>query len=164
MSRQPERTEAAKRTLIHARVELARVGKNPMAMYHMPSGWAVLCDAQFLRGYSLLLPDPVVPDLNCLGKKQRARFLVDMSLLGDALLEVTGAFRINYEILGNLEPALHAHVIPRFQTEPPGMRKGPVWHYDNNYRNAVKFNLERDRELMRQIAEALRRRIRGVPR
>ena len=30
----------------------------------MPSGWAVLGDTQILPGYSLLLPDLVVPDLN----------------------------------------------------------------------------------------------------
>ena len=41
-----------------------------------------------------------------------------MATIGDALLEVTGAFRINYEILGNLEPALHAHIIPRYLNEP----------------------------------------------
>ncbi len=86
-----------------------------MVICRVPSGWAVLGDTQFLRGYSLLLPDPVVPDLNTLSKIQRAEFLHDMTVLGDALLEVTGAARINYEILGNSEPALHAHVFHAMQ-------------------------------------------------
>ena len=89
-------------TLIHQRVAAARAGTNPTVICQMPSGWVVLCDVQFLRGYSILLPDPVVPDLNSLDREQRAQYLLDMVTIGDALLEVTGAFRINYEILGNL--------------------------------------------------------------
>jgi hypothetical protein len=60
----------------------------------------------------------------------RTTFLQDMNILGDALLEVTGAARINYEILGNREAALHAHVFPRFATEPEEKRCKPVWFYD----------------------------------
>jgi diadenosine tetraphosphate (Ap4A) HIT family hydrolase len=107
----------------------------------------------------LLLPDPVVPDLNALDKRKRAEYLLDMTILGDALLEVTGAVRINYEILGNLEPALHAHVIPRYKAEPEEMRTAPPMFYNEEYRNSVKLDRERDKELMEQIAEAVRRRL-----
>lgn len=58
----------------------------------------MLGDVQFLRGYSLLLPDPVVSDLNTLTGTQRDQFLQDMAMLGDVLLAVTGASRMNYEI------------------------------------------------------------------
>jgi len=52
------------------------------------------------------------PNLNALGGPASAwAFLSDMSRLGDALLKVTGATRINYAIFGNQEAALHAHVI-----------------------------------------------------
>ncbi len=49
-------------TLVHQRVEMARAGTNPTVICRVPSGWMVLADEQFLRGYSLLLPDPLVPD------------------------------------------------------------------------------------------------------
>lgn len=58
-------------SLVHQRVEAARAGTNPTVICRMPSGWAVLCDRQFLRGYSILLADPVAPDLNALDKQQR---------------------------------------------------------------------------------------------
>jgi diadenosine tetraphosphate (Ap4A) HIT family hydrolase len=96
----------------------------------MPSGWAVLGDPQILPGYCLLLSDPVVPDLNALGGESRRQFLEDMARLGDAVLAETAAERINYEILGNLEPALHAHVIPRYSWEVPERRRTPVWSHD----------------------------------
>jgi len=38
--------------------------------------------------------------------------------------------RINYEILGNSEPELHAHVFPRYATESPELRRLPAWFYD----------------------------------
>lgn len=140
-------------TLIHHRVEAARQGTNPTVICRVKSGWIVLGDVQFLPGYSLLLPDPVVTDLNKLTMIQRLNFLQDMTILGDALLAVTGASRINYEILGNSEAALHAHVFPRYATEPEENRQKPVWFYDWN--SAVAFNLERDQLLMQEIAEAI---------
>jgi len=96
----------------------------------MKSGWAVLGDPQITRGYCLLLPDPVVPDLNALRGDKRRQFLEDMARLGDAVLQVTGAERINYEILGNVEAALHAHIIPRHTDEALEQRKQPVWLHD----------------------------------
>jgi diadenosine tetraphosphate (Ap4A) HIT family hydrolase len=145
-------------TLIHRRVAAAQEGTNPTVICRMPSGWAVLGDAQFLRGYSILLSDPVVPNVNALDKALRQQFLFDMSVIGDALLEVTGAHLINYEILGNTDAALHAHVFPRYRDEPEERRLGPVWLYDREYRNSRPFDLARDRVLIEQLAAAIQRR------
>ena len=117
-------------TAIHRQVEAARNGELPRVIAKMKSGWAVLGDPQITHGYCLLLPGPVVPDLNRLNGDARRQFLDDMVTLGDALLAETGAERINYEILGNVEPALHAHVIPRHSSEDPDLRKTPVWQHD----------------------------------
>lgn len=117
-------------TAIHRQVEAARKGELPRVIARMKSGWAVLGETQITHGYSLLLPDPVVPDLNALTGEARRQFLDDMATLGDALLAETGAERINYEILGNVEPALHAHVIPRHASEAAQLRKQPVWLHD----------------------------------
>ncbi len=146
-------------TILHERVEAARAGTNLTVICRVPSGWAVLGDSQFLRGYSLLLPDPVVPDLNSLDAPERARYLLDMTIIGDALLEVTGAYRINYEILGNTAPALHAHIFPRYLTEPEERRKTPVWLYDNDLFQSVKFDVRRDKDLQVKLAEAILRRL-----
>lgn len=127
-------------TLIHQRVELAREGKNPTVLARLESGWAVIGDVQILNGYCLLLPDPVVPTLNDLSLREREIFLRDMTILGDAILAATGAARINYEILGNSEKALHAHVVPRYEAEPDQFRTGPVWFYD--FSKAPRLNLE----------------------
>jgi diadenosine tetraphosphate (Ap4A) HIT family hydrolase len=117
-------------TAIHSQVIAAREGRDPKVIARLFSGWAVFGERQFVRGYALLLPDPVVPNLNALGARERIAFLSDMSRLGDALLKVTGALRINYAIFGNQEPALHAHVIPRYLDEPEALRAQQPWAYD----------------------------------
>lgn len=142
-------------TLIHQRVAEANAGTNPKVIARMASGWAVLGDAQFLKGYCLLLPDPVVAHLNDFTGKTRTQFLDDMAALGDAVLAVTGAVRINYEMLGNLEPALHAHVFPRYDDEPEELKTKPVWLYPQSAWEETAFDLERDRAVMEAIQESL---------
>jgi diadenosine tetraphosphate (Ap4A) HIT family hydrolase len=76
-----------------------------------------------------------------------------MAALGDALLEVTGARRINYEILGNSEPALHAHLFPRYDSEPSEFRIGPVWRYD--WSKAPTFERHAYAPFIAAVTEAL---------
>lgn len=142
-------------TAIHKLVEAARAG-DASVIARMPSGWAVMGQRQVLRGYCLLLPDPVVPDLNALASGDRDRFLCDLGRLGEAVLRVTRATRINYAIFGNLEPALHAHVHPRFGDEPIELRTQNPWGYDwsrapsfdpavhGELRDAIRAQLLRD--------------------
>ncbi len=148
-------------TLIHERVRQCRAGTNPKTICRVSSGWVVLGDVQFVRGYSLLLPDPVVPDLNAMTMDARQRFLSEASVVGDALLAVTDAVRINYEMLGNLEPALHLHMFPRYDDEPESLRTKPVWFYD--WEAAPPFDAARDAELMAAIREFVTSELRDLP-
>lgn len=141
--------------LISSRISAAHRGDNPHVIARLPSGWAVLGETQPLRGYCLLLADPVVPHLNALSGDGRRAFLGDMARLGDAVLAATGSVRINYEILGNLVPELHAHVIPRYADEPEALRtKPPMSAYD--WAGAPASDpLGADRELLLTIRAAL---------
>ena len=125
-------------TAIHRIVEACRAGAEPALVARMVSGWVVMGQRQVLSGYCLLLPDPVVPHLNALAPAARDRFMADLGRLGEAVQAATGALRINYAIFGNLEPALHAHVHPRYADEPEGMRTQNPWAYD--WSSAHAFN------------------------
>lgn len=142
-------------TAIDDQVDAARRGALPRVVARMPSGWAVLGDPQILPGYCLLLPDPVVPHLNALSGPGRLLFLEDMARLGDAVLEVTSAERINYEILGNVEPALHAHILPRYTWEGPATRRTAVWLHD--WSAAPAFEPSAHAGVSRAIASVLER-------
>lgn len=140
--------------LITERVALARNGANDKVICRMASGWAVMGDVQFLPGYCLLLPDPVVASLNDLGAEARATYLLDMARLGDAVLAATGALRMNYEILGNSEPELHCHIFPRYASEPEDKRRMPVWFYD--WKTAPPYAEEQHGELRNTITQLLK--------
>jgi diadenosine tetraphosphate (Ap4A) HIT family hydrolase len=142
-------------TTIHAMVERCRAADYPAAVTRLRSGWVVMGERQVLTGYCLLLPDPVVPHLNALVSEQRAQFLSDMALLGDALLRVTTALRINFAIFGNVDPALHAHVFPRHATEPDTTRTAQPWALDWNA--APSYSEALHGELKRRIGADLQR-------
>ena len=115
---------------IHTLVDRCRGGQLPAAIAKLPSGWVVMGERQVLPGYCLLLPDPVVPHLNALATDARTQFLFDMALVGDVLLAITAAARINYAIYGNVDPALHAHIFPRDSAEPESTRTAQPWALD----------------------------------
>jgi diadenosine tetraphosphate (Ap4A) HIT family hydrolase len=141
------------------RVGAARRGENPTVLRRMPSGYAVIGDTQFLPGYCVLLADPEVGHLSDLDRDARARFLMDMSLVGEAIERACsddGLMRVNYEILGNSLPIVHAHVFPRYRWEDPERLAGPVWLYPREEFYGDEHALaERHAPLRQAIGEAL---------
>jgi diadenosine tetraphosphate (Ap4A) HIT family hydrolase len=120
------------------RVRSALRGENPMVMARMRSGFAVIGDTQQLPGYSLLLTgDPSANHLTDLTRPARAAFLLDLSLIGEAVTAACatdGLRRVNYEVLGNSMDFLHGHVHARYDWEPPDRIGGPVWRYPKELR------------------------------
>ena len=140
-------------TVIHGMVERCRAADYPASVARMRSGWVVMGEQQVLTGYCLLLPDPVVPHLNALASGLRAQFLSDMAAVGDALLAITAALRVNYAIFGNVDPALHAHIFPRHSTEPEATRTAQPWALDWNA--APRYSDALHGELKRRLAARL---------
>lgn len=145
------------------RIGSALRGENPMVMARMRSGFAVIGDTQHLPGYSLLLcKDPGVDHLTDLDRARRAQFLADMALIGEAIVGVCaerGLRRVNYEVLGNSESWLHAHVHPRYEWEPAERRGWPVWCYPPAEREdpAHAYDERRHGELRAALARELER-------
>jgi len=144
-------------TAIHREVEQARNGVHPRVVCRTGSGWVVLAPSQVLLGYCLLLPDPVVHSLNDLPEHGRARFLLDMAHVGDAVTRVCKPLRLNYAMLGNQEQALHAHIIPRYAHEPEHLRGASIWSYHPAQWNdpAHAFDKARHAELIAKLREDL---------
>jgi diadenosine tetraphosphate (Ap4A) HIT family hydrolase len=140
---------------IFDRLELARQNRHPQAIARLPSGWVMLGDVQPLKGYCILFADPIVESFNHLEEPKRAQYGIDIARVGDALLKVTGAYRINYETWGNLDPALHTHIVPRFQSEPQNLRVLPPRQaYD--WGGARPFNAEMDGALVLELRDFLK--------
>lgn len=140
-------------TAIHRMVDLCRKARYPAMVAQISSGWVIMGERQVFAGYCLLLPDPVVPHLNAMATARRDRFLSDMALVGDAVLACTSAMRINYAMFGNLEPALHAHIFPRYSQEPVATRTAQPWALD--WTLAPEYSEALHGDLKRRIAASL---------
>ncbi|MEM1184883.1 MAG: hypothetical protein AAGI53_07750 [Planctomycetota bacterium] len=147
------------------RIARIEAGNDPQFLARMPSGYAILANQQppEVRGGCMLLPTPDPhggpaggpSHLGDLSPKAQAQFLADFALLGEAVRIATGAQRLNYLILCNQVPWLHAHVVPRFANEDPKLRlKDPFEAYD--FGSAPKANAAGpEAEIHRSIAQEL---------
>lgn len=111
---------------------MAERGEHPLLLAKMESGYAVLADTQFLPGYCILLASGTANHLTDLALPERLNFLRDMSLIGEVLMDAcsaSGLRRVNYEILGNTDGYLHAHIIPRYEDEPDEHKFMPAFTY-----------------------------------
>lgn len=139
------------------RLAAIRAGEHPAVIAELDTGFAVMGDSQFFRGYSLLLCKTPATELDELPKPTRLRFLEEMSQLAEAVRKATGAFKLNYESLGNLVHHLHWHVFPRRESDPDP--KAPVWGQmpkpGSDADTQSKFNPERDRGLLESIRAEL---------
>ena len=119
---------------------LTSAGPNVVAQ--LGSGLVVMGDTQHLPGYCILLSNvDGAEHLSDLALPDRVAFLTDMALVGEAVLRACQAAdpqfrRVNYEILGNTVPALHAHIHARYEWEPAEHVGGPVWRYPDDERRA----------------------------
>jgi diadenosine tetraphosphate (Ap4A) HIT family hydrolase len=151
------------------RLTAARAGEDPAVIAKLRSGYVALNETQFLPGYCLLIADADGAEhLTDLPRPARERFLADLGLLGEALMAACAAWdpaftRLDYEIVGNGERRLEAHVVARYAWEPVELRDGPVWrHPPSRWRDpacALGPAHERlveaiTRELGRALAEA----------
>lgn len=99
------------------RIESCKDGTNPTLITELKSGYVVIGDTQFLPGYCVLLYKDNIRSLNDLDINERTQFLTDMTLVGDAIKTIYKPYKINYEILGNSDEFVHAHIFPRYEWE-----------------------------------------------
>jgi diadenosine tetraphosphate (Ap4A) HIT family hydrolase len=107
------------------KIAQCRAGTHPGFIAEMETGYAILGDSQYFRGYSLLLSKTPATELDDLPPGERLKYLEEMALLAQAVRAVVQPYKLNYECLGNQVHHLHWHVFPR-QLEEPHFVK-PVW-------------------------------------
>jgi diadenosine tetraphosphate (Ap4A) HIT family hydrolase len=82
------------------------------------------CD-QFFPGYLLLFTKDHVTELFHLDPDVRTSLMNDVSAVAAALYNAFRPAKINYELLGNMVPHIHWHLVPRFADDPLWPR--PIW-------------------------------------
>jgi len=86
---------------------------------------AALFPDQGFRGRCLVTLREHHTELFQLTPAMRTAFLEDVSRVAEAISSALHPIKINYELLGNLVPHMHWHIIPRFLED--GVYPRPIW-------------------------------------
>jgi len=80
---------------------------------------------QFFPGYCLVFTREHVTELFHLPKEIRQGVMEEVNLVANTLYNAFQPDKINYELLGNMVPHMHWHLVPRFSADPLWPR--PIW-------------------------------------
>ena len=110
---------------ICAMIDRIKAGAFPDFIAELKSCYVILGDQQFYRGYCVLFAKLHATELYLM-PADAARLLFDeMRLVAEAIAAVVKPWKMNYECLGNSEPHVHWHLLPRYESDE--MRHGPIW-------------------------------------
>ena len=70
------------------------------------------------RGYCILVLKKHAVELDDLSIEERSALMEDIARVAHAIRQVCNPTKLNYEILGNVVPHIHVHIIPRYTTDP----------------------------------------------
>jgi diadenosine tetraphosphate (Ap4A) HIT family hydrolase len=76
-----------------------------------------LAKNQFVPGYCVMICRKHVIEPYELTADERSLFFDDLAVAGKGLQEMFKADKMNYNILGNVVPHLHIHILPRYFTD-----------------------------------------------
>jgi diadenosine tetraphosphate (Ap4A) HIT family hydrolase len=87
--------------------------------------FVVLNRDQYFPGYTLLFTKQHATELFHLDRAVRVGLMDEVSRVAEVLFAQFLPDKINYELLGNMVPHIHWHLVPRHATEPLWPR--PIW-------------------------------------
>ncbi|CAH2030239.1 HIT family protein [Trichlorobacter ammonificans] len=87
--------------------------------------YLVLNRDQFFPGYCLLFTREHVTELFHLERQVRQELMEEVCRVAAVLAPLFRADKINYELLGNMVPHIHWHLVPRRGDDPLWPR--PIW-------------------------------------
>ena len=114
------------------RISMIKNKTNRYFVKELKTGYVVVGDHQFFKGYTLFLCKEHKTELWQLDKEYKLMFLEEMSMVAEAVQNATGADKMNYEMLGNGDAHMHWHLFPRRENDLGNYGdngKGPVWWY-----------------------------------
>jgi diadenosine tetraphosphate (Ap4A) HIT family hydrolase len=110
---------------ICAMIDRIKAGSFPDFIAELKSCYVILGDQQFYRGYCVLFAKLHATELYLMPADDARLLFDEMRLVAEAIAAVVKPWKMNYECLGNSEPHVHWHLLPRYETDE--MRHGPIW-------------------------------------
>lgn len=146
-----------KKCLICKRISQIKNGTNPYFVTELETGFVVLGDYQFYKGYTLFLCKKHVNEIHQLKNDFKIKFLSEMSIVAEAVFNAFKPRKLNYELLGNRDPHLHWHIFPRYFDDPKPNE--PTWYLDKNLRcsEGTKPNKKELKMLKKKLLSELKK-------
>jgi diadenosine tetraphosphate (Ap4A) HIT family hydrolase len=105
-----------------------------------------LANNQYVRGYCVLMCHRHVIEPYELTAEERRMYFDDLARAGVGLQRAFQADKMNYNILGNVVPHLHTHILPRYFTDPapnrpidPGLKGHEVYLSAEEYAKRIRL-------------------------
>ncbi len=152
------RVSSANACLACERIDLIKEGKNPYFIHELETGYVVLGDYQFFKGYSLLVCKKHVSELHEIELDYRKQFLLEMSQVAEAVYMAFKPEKLNYELLGNEVRHMHWHIFPRYSDDL--LPRGPVWSIPREVRNSEVTKISGD--ALENMRDRLKASLQGV--
>ena len=109
---------------------------------------AILNRNQICRGYTILYYNKThVTELFQLTEEDRAAYMEDLNRVAIAIYDAYNPHKMNYELLGNVVPHMHWHIIPRRKSDPIELH-WPIWGKDYT---KIKLSDDEYREIIGEI-------------
>jgi len=110
---------------ICAMIDRIKAGKFRDFIAELNSCYVILGDQQLYRGYCVLFAKVHTTELYLMPADVARELFDEMRLTAEAIAAVVKPWKMNYECLGNSEPHVHWHLLPRYENDE--LRQGPVW-------------------------------------
>ena len=131
------------------RVALWRGGRNAHFIHEFEHSVLFVGDHQFHRGYCLLLLKEHVRELHELEPTVYVALSQELLAAGRAVVETFKPWKMNYSCYGNVDPHIHWHLFPRYDSEPD--------HLNHPWLHAAEFKDHLiDEETARDLAARIR--------
>ena len=131
------------------RVSLWRGGRNPYFIHEFEHSILVVGDHQFHKGYCLLLLKKHVRELHELEPAVFLALSEELLTSGRAVVETFKPWKMNYSCYGNVDPHIHWHLFPRYETEAD--------HLNHPWLHASRFKEHQtDAEAARDVGERIK--------
>jgi diadenosine tetraphosphate (Ap4A) HIT family hydrolase len=128
----------------------------------LQAGFLGLYDDARFPGRCLLPTLKHFAELGDMPGKLRCTFVDETTQVADAIRRVTKATRVNYAVLGNAEPHVHFHLIPRYAEREQFPNRSP-WDDPRPKTPLVSAEKERLVSAIRKQLDARNEGIREVP-
>jgi len=146
--------------LICDRIELINQNKNPYFVMELETGYVVIGDYQFFKGYTLFLAKKHKNELHELDAEFRKKFLWEMSLVAEAVFQTFKPRKLNYELLGNADGHMHWHIFPRHDNDP--IPNDSVWSLEKKTRESE--SARPNKKLLTELKKNLKKNLESIKR